>query len=487
MAYDQLSAFLQELSDARDLARIAEEVSPDGDIAALTTRVRQERGDGPALVFERVAGSSIPVVTNLLGSYARVCRALGTDSLDAVADRLSETAQPKPARGWFDQLRNLPRFREIGGLPPRVVRMAPCQQVVRLGRDIRMDEFPVPRLWPADETRLITAGQVCVKHPHTGERYTELVPVEVRDQTSLRILWTPFQAGHAVWREHVRLGSQMPVAVVLGGDPVLQFTASCPVPPQSEAWLFAGFLRGEALDIIPGRTVDLEVPAAAEIVFEGFVDPVEAPEMCGRGSRGTGFVGEPFACPVLRLGAVTSRTNPVFPVLVPGPPPSEDFWLHKAAERVCLPILRMFVPELVDYSFPHGGQGRNLCFVSLAKTHPGQARKAVGALWGHPLLMHTKFLVVVDADVDVQRAEEVWFAAGAHAHVPRDVILSEGPADWFDHATPTRGLAGKLALDATRKLPEEHRGDVPWPTLLGETPELAERVDRLWRGAGFGR
>jgi 4-hydroxy-3-polyprenylbenzoate decarboxylase len=487
MSHDQLSSFLQALTDDRDVVRIAEEVSADGEIAALTTRVRQARGDGPAVFFERVAGSAIPVVTNLLGSYARVCRALRTDSLDAVADRLSEKAQPRPSRGWFDHLRNLPRFGAVGGLPPRVVRAAPCQQVVRLGRDIRMDEFPVPRLWPADETKLITAAQVCVKHPLTGERYSELVPVEVRDQASLRVLWTPFQAGHAVWREHVRTGSQMPVALVLGGDPVLLFTSTCPVPPQSESWLFAGFLRGEALDVIQGRTVDLEVPAAAEIVFEGFVDPVEAPEPCGRGSRVNGFSGEPFACPVLRLGAVTSRTNPVFPVVVPGAPPSEDFWLHKAAERVCLPILRMFVPELVDYSFPHGATGRNLCFVSLAKTHPGQARKALGALWGHPLLMHTKFVVVVDADVDVQRPDEVWFAAGAHAHVPRDIVQGEGPADWFDHATPTRGLAGKLAIDATRKFPEEHRSAAPWPAPLGETSELAERVDRLWRGTGLDR
>ena len=479
MPHDQLAELLAELQDSRELVRISAEVDTDLEIAALTHRACRLPGGGPVLFFERVRGASVPVVTNLFGSYARMSRYLGGESFDAVADRMSGLIQPRVAEGWFEQVKLIPQFTQLGKLPPRLVRVAACQQVVRLGRDIDLEAWPIPRLWPDDEARLLTTGIVCLRHPHTQEPVVEQVPLEVRDAQSFRVHLTPQSAGWVVVREHQRLRTPLSVAVAVGGDPLLTYVAGAPRPPGADAWLFAGFLRGAAVDLVTARTSDLELPAHAEVVFEGYIEPTEPWEPASRVGLPTGYYGEPYPVPTLHLTAITSRTNPVLPIIVPDQPPQERYWLHKLTERLFLPVLRMVVPELVDYSFPHAAAQRHLAFVSIRKSYAGQARKVLSALWGHPLTMHCKLLVVVDDEVDVQNPEAVWLAVGASMQPPRDLQVQDGPADWFDHSAPARGFGGKLGIDATRKLPEEHTGKA-WPDQLAWPAEFEQTLDELW-------
>ena len=486
MSYDQLSDFIQELQDRQELRRVSSELSPELELTELTRRMQQLPGGGPALLFERVRGSAIPVVTNLLGSHRRMCAALRSDSFDLLADRMTGLIQPRAPEGWFEQLKLIPQFGQVAKQPPKTVRSGPCQQVVRLGRDIDLSEFPIPRFWPNDQRRCLTAGMICLRHPATNDRIVELIPTLVRDRNTLLIPWNWSHQGQSVLEEHRRLGTQMPVAIALGGDPVLMFAASAPPPPQSDAWIFAGFLRGQPVDLLKCRSHDLEVPAQSEIVLEGFVDPAEATDPTGPISGTNGYYSDTSQACVLHLSALTSRANPVLPMIVPGPMPQEMFWLQKAAERLFLPVLRMFVPELVDYSFPASGQFRNWCFVSIRKTFPGHARKVIHALWGQQQLMRVKGLVIVDADVDVQDELQVWSRLGTHLNAANDLILSEGSLDESDLASPRKGFGTRLALDATFKLPAEGHPQ-PWPDRLTMSSDVQERMLSICRELGLDR
>lgn len=484
MSHDQLAEWLADLEDGRELLRVGVEVDRDLELTALSRRAAEMPGGGPAVLFERVRGAGgVNVVTNLYASYGRMCRFLKGESFDAVADRMSGLIQPQIAVGWFEQIRRLPQFAQLGKLPPRPVRVGPCQQVVRLGRDIDLGEWPVPRFWPDDEAPSITAGMVCLRDPRTGERIVEQVTLDVRDAQSLRIHFPPQSAGAAAVRRHRDQRTPMSVCVVLGGHPLLLYAAAAPNPPGCDVWTFAGFLRNQAVDLITARTSEVEVPAHAEIVLEGIIDPNDSLEPCARLGLSTGAYCEPYPVPVMRLTAITSRTNPVFPVVVPDRPPRERYWLHKLTERLFLPVLRMSVPDLVDYSFPYATSERRMVFVSIRKTYPGQAKRVLSGLWGHQLAMYAKLAVVVDEEVDVQDPEAVWLAVSANAQPPRDLVVQDGPADWFDHSAPGRGFGGKLGIDATKKLPEEQsRG--PWPREL-ELPDdietAAEAIAATWR------
>lgn len=484
MSHEQLADWLAELQDARDLLRVGVEIDPRMEMTAIGRRAAEMPDGGPAVLFERIrGGNGVAVVTNLYGSYARMCRYLGGDSFDAVADRMSDLIQPRFPESWFDQIRRLPQFAQLGKLPPRVVRIGACQQVVRLGRDINLAEWPIPRFWPEDEAPTITAGMVCLRHPRSGDRVVEQVTLDVRDAQSLRVHFPPESAGAAIVREHGLLGTPLPVAVVLGGHPLLTYAAGAPSPPGCDAWTFAGFLTGQPVDLVTARTSELEIPAHAEIVFEGIIDPAEPLESCARVGLSTGTYGQPFPVPVMRLSAITSRTNPVFPVIIPDRPPRERYWLHKLTERLFLPVLRMAVPELVDYSFPHATSERRLVFVSIRKSYPGQAKKVLSGLWGHQLSMYAKIAVVVDDDVDVQDPEAVWLAVASHAQPPRDVLMQEGPSDWYDQSAFARGFGGKLGIDGTRKFPEERPGSPPTNVLElpVEVETAAEEIMASWR------
>ncbi len=483
MPHEFLSDFLSKLQDAGELVRIAAPVDTALEVAAITDRVCKSSGGGPALLFEKPKNSSIPIVTNLLGSRRRLCLALGVDSLDQLADKMSRLLQPESG-GWLEALKLVPSMSGLAKFAPRVIKTAVCQQVVKLGRDVNLWDLPIPRCWPDESNPVITAAQVLTHDPATGARSVERFPVQVVSQQQLVPHWHRHHAGFQHWQTAIREQRQFPIAVALGGDPLHAVMTAASVVSPADTLLLGGFLRGTGLDLVKARSIELEVPAASEIVLEGYIDyaaPLtNAPSIAG--GAGHYLPAEPL--PMIQVTAITHRANPLLPVIVPGPPPSEESWIALAVERLSLSIVRSTIPEIVDIHQPFAGSGRNLLFVSIRKDHPLQARQVLNALWGSRLLGLNKIIVVVDADVNVQREDDVWFAVSSNANPGRDLIVSDGPTHMDDLLTEHRGLGQKLGIDATRKLPEEaHNRTSPQPLTMPS--DVSAPLQQRWHDLGL--
>jgi 4-hydroxy-3-polyprenylbenzoate decarboxylase len=486
MPYDNLIDFINELEHAGELVRISAEVDPILEITEIADRVSKSPDGGPALFFERVKGSTMPVVINLLGSYRRMCRALGVQSFEEVAARIEALIKPEKPEGFLDKLKLGSKFAlEVKNLLPRMVRSGACQQVIKPGRDVDLFELPVLQCWPEDAGRFITMGQVFTKNPTTGERNVGMYRLQVKDRTTCFMHWHLHHDGCQNFFEYQRLGQQMPIAVSLGGDPVFPYMATAPLPPNTDECLLGGFLRGQAVDLVKCRTVEQEVPAGAEIVIEGYVDPAEPWETEGPFGDHTGFYSLSDKFPLFHVTAITQRANPIYLTTIVGKPPMEDYWLGKATERIFLPLIKMVLPELVDYNLPRPGAFHNLCFVSIRKRYPMQARKVMNAIWSLGQMMFSKIVVVVDEHVNVHDEEKVWFYVGANVHPGRDVVFNEGPTDILDHAAPVCGVGHKMGIDATRKFPEEgHPRE--WPNEMLMSQEIRDLVSSRWPSYGLG-
>ena len=474
-----LTDFLAELEDEGDLLRVSAQVDPQLELAEIVRAVTAARDPSPAIVFERVHGSSFPVAANLYGSRDRLLRILGAEGFDELAERISSLLRPEFPAGFLETVRLVPRFAELTRVPPETVTIGDCQQVVRPGRDASLQELPVPRCWPGESTASLTAGQVFTVDPATGVRNVGLYPLEVHSPDSLLIHWNAHHGGWRHYQAWQAAGQPMPVAVVLGGHPAGLFSAAAPLPAGADECLLTGLLTGHRVELVRCRELELTVPAHAEIVIEGHIDPA-APQTAGGILAGeTGFYGLPQDRPLLQVAAITHRANPVLPVLVPGPHSPEHRWLQQARERLLLPFVRLLCPEIVDLHQPTAGGRGNLLFVSLRKEYPLQARRVMQALWSFPPLMTTKMIVAVDSDVNIHDEQTVWRTALSHAHPGRDTFLADGPGHMEDHAAPQRGLGSHLGIDGTRKLPEEQHPR-PWPDALAACPETAARVRRRW-------
>jgi 4-hydroxy-3-polyprenylbenzoate decarboxylase len=479
MPYENLPDFLSELQDDGELRRISVEVDPVLEVAAITDRVCKAPGGGPALLFERVRGTRLPLVVNLLGSSQRICRALGVKSWDEITERIPRLMKPEAPESLLQKLKLLPQAAASSAWPPQLIKTGLCQQVVKLGRDINLHDLPSLQSWPGDCGRFLSGGQVHCRHPETAARCVEQFPLEIRDRNTVSVYWNRHHQSYRIFLEHRARGTQMPLALVYGGDPVLTYLPHAPLPPNLDPLIFAGFLRGKGIDLVKCRQIELEVPAHAELIFEGYLDPTEPAEPGGPYGQSTGFYSPAEEVATWHVTAITHRGNPVMQASVAGRPPMEAFWIEEANQRLLLPLIQLYAPEVAGLHFPRSGAGRNVCFVSIHKTYPQQARKVMHALWSMERTMFSKFVVVVDADVDVRDEEQVWFHAGAHVHPGRDTVLTEGPADLADHAAPVRGVGRKLGLDATRKLPEEGHPR-PWPDELRMTREVQDLIARRW-------
>ncbi len=489
MASDHLTDWLAQWHDVRELVRVSAEVDPMYEIAAITDRARIEQG-GSALLFEHVRGHSFPVVTNLLGSPRRLASALGVPTFERLSQRIDDWLSMSLPRGVLDTWKLLPRMAELGQWPPTVVKTGLCQQVVKLGRDVNLAELPALTMWPGDAAPTITWGQVHSQSPKTTEgiddtrRIVSVVPLEVRGRDGLLIHGEESSELWSLLAEYRSRGQQMPVAVVLGGDPVLSVAAWAPLPARTDSLVFAGFLRNRAVELVAARSIPLTVPASAEIVIEGFIDPQTAFESAGPISRETGFFGPSESLPLLRVTAMTHRANPVFPAMIPGPAPGESQWLDRACERLLLPIARLWIPELVDWRLPFSGASRHVVFASIHKTFAQQARRVLHALWALPKISTAKMLVIVDEEVDLRDENSVWASVAAHMAPSRDLVLWDGPADPLDHATAIRGVGRKLGIDATRKWSGE--GDasrIAQP--LRWTAEITQQLQTRWPEFGL--
>ncbi len=485
MAFKNLSEFTSELERRGELKRVKALADPHLEITEIADRVM--KAGGPALLFEQVKGSSIPLAINLFGTKRRMELALGVGDLNEIPARIEKLLEiPHPA-GLMEKLSLLPKLAEIAQFPPKVVSRAPCQEVVKKGGvgtllEASLFSLPVLHCWPKDAGRYITLGATITRDKTSGRRNVGLYRLQVVDDRTLLMHWQPHKDGAEHWRGYAK-GEKMPVAIAIGGDPASVYVASAPLPPEIDEYLFAGFLRKEPVELVKGVTVDLEVPAQAEIVIEGFV---QVGELQTEGPFGdhTGYYSLPEPYPVFHVTAITHRRNPIYLTTIVGKPPMEDLWLGKTTERAFLPILRKMVPEIVEMNFPAEGIFNNGVIVSIKKTYPGQARKVAHALWGLGQMSLTKVIILVDEWVNVHNLSEVAWLAFMNIDPKRDCFFVEGPVDTLNHASPEWNFGSKMGVDATAKLPEEGhtRG---WPELIQMDPKVREQVTRRWAEYGI--
>jgi 4-hydroxy-3-polyprenylbenzoate decarboxylase len=419
------------------------------------------------------------VLVNAFGSEERMASALGVERLDQLGERVAKLLDLKLPGSFLDKLRKLGTLLDVAKAAPRRVGQAPCQEIVETAQP-SLAALPALQCWPGDGGRYITLPAVFTRDPTTGARNVGMYRLQVFDDRTLGMHWQLHKGG----AEHQhRATDRMPVAIALGGDPALIYAASAPLPPGIDEVVFAGWLRGAGVEMVPCRTIDLEVPAQAEIVLEGYVDPGEHRREGPFGDH-TGYYSLARDYPVFHLTALTRRAQPIYPTTIVGRPPQEDYWLGKTTERIFLPVMKLMLPEIVDVNMPAEGVFHNLVIVSIRKRYPGQARKVMTALWGMGLMMLAKTIVVVSEHVNVHDLSEVAWRATGNIDPKRDLMILEGPMDDLDHSAVRHRYGGKLGIDATEKGPLDDLGQ-PWPAEIRMTDEVRARVTRRWKDYGL--
>ena len=460
-----------------ELVRVAAEVDPHLEVTEIVDRT--VRAGGPALLFEHPKGSSHPLLINQFGTERRMCLAFGVERLDDVAAKLADVLEMQPPEGLAAKVRGLKTLKSIADSRPKVVRRGASQEIVLQGDDIDLGRLPVQWAWPGDAGPFITLPAVITRDPRTGGRNVGMYRMQVLGPRSTAMHWQIHKDGRA---DYLFTEGRMEVAVALGLDPITAYSASAPLPKHIDELMVAGFLRGEPVELVQAVTVDLQVPADAEIVLEGYIDKGELVDEGPFGDH-TGFYTPAEQFPIFHVTALTMRRDAIYPSIVVGKPPQEDAWLGKATERIFLPAVKMTVPEIVDYDLPVAGAFHNLAIVSIKKAFPGHARKVMYAIWGLGMLSLTKGIVIVDEHVDVHDYAQVLFYVGANVDPKRDVVVTEGPLDHLDHAPTLQFLGGKIGIDATAKGPLE--GTREWPPEIEMSAEVRELVDRRWSEYGI--
>ena len=477
MAFRSLGEFLDALEAKGDLRRVKSPVSRDLEITEITQRV--VRADGPALLFENVTGASMPVAMNVLGSKRRIALALGSDSLEATAERIGRLVRLRPPAGIVGAIRDLggtiETLETLRSLAPKRVRSGACQEVETDRVDL--NALPILRCWPGDGGRTITFPVVITKDPETGEPHTGIYRLQQYGPDTLGMHFQIHRVGANNYRKWAARGEKMPIAAVIGCDPATVFAGLSPVPEGVSNFVFASFLRGEPLELVPARTVELEVPAQAEIVLEGYVDPTER-KVEGPFGDHTGYYSAPEPFPVFHVTHVTHRSRPIYLSTVTGRPPTEDAVIGKAVERVFLPVVRLLLPEIVDMNLPMEGIFINVGILAIRKSYPGHPRKVMHALWGLGQMMFTRYLIVVDHDVNVHDLREVLYRVALQADPERDVELVHGPVDQLSISNPVPNFGAKIGLDATKKSAADGFPR-PWPDEIRMDAEVVRRVNEL--------
>ncbi len=482
MAYKDLREFIAALEAAGELRRVPFEEDPELEITEFADR--SVKTGGPALLFEKPKGSSVPVLINAFASMKRMQIALQVDSVQQIADRITEYLQMKMPEGLMGKLKMLPMLAEMGAFFPKIVSDGPCKEVIRK-RDFSLFDFPILKCWPDDGGRYITLPMVFSKNPLTGKRNCGCYRIQIYDERTTGMHWQTHKQGAEHYRRLRAEGkaSRMEAAVAIGADPATMYSAILPLPPDLDEMMISGFLRSKPVEMVKCETVDIEVPAQSEIVLEGYLD---LGEMRTEGPFGdhTGFYSLADEYPVFHVTCVTHRKNPIYATTIVGPPPMEDFYMGKAIERIFLPLMRLNLPEVRDIHMPAEGIFHNLILVSIRKSYPGQARKVMHGIWGAGQAMFSKCIVVVDEDVNVQDASEVAWKALNNIDPQRDIEFVLGPVDSLDHASRLPNFGSKMGIDATKKLPSEGFTR-PWPDVLAMPPAVKDRVSEMWKRAGL--
>ena len=490
MALNDFQRFLSEIEKAGELVRISHPVSVHLELCEIADRVSKMPGGGQALLFEHPVlrdgtRSQFPVAINTFGSFRRMAISLGVERLDEIGERITQMMDLKVPDGFLNKLSLLPRLLEISKFPPRVKSGAPpCLEIVWQGDEIDLDKIPVLTTWPEDGGPFLTMTAVVSKDPARGIRNVGMYRVQQMGKREVAMHWQRHKTGAAHWREMAARGEKMPVCIVIGSDPASMYSASAPLPPGIDEYIFAGFLRREPVKLTKAVTCDIEVPWDAELVLEGYIDPAEDLIVEGPFGDHTGYYSEADLYPKVHLTAVTMRRDMTYVATIVGRPPMEDYYLGHATERIFLPLLKLTVPEIVDYHMPAEGGFHNLVLVSIKKSYPGQAYKVMNALWGMGLMSLAKVIVVVDDWVNVQNKQEAWWVALNNIDPERDVRFTLGPVDVLDHASRAFTFGSKMGLDATKKMPEEGFTRA-WPTVITMDDATKAKMDAVWARLGL--
>jgi 4-hydroxy-3-polyprenylbenzoate decarboxylase len=481
MAYNDLREFVSALERAGELKRVPFEVDPYLEITEFADR--SVKNNGPALLFERPKGSSVPVLINAFASMRRMEIALQVNSVDEIAARITEFLEMRMPQGIINKLKMLPKLAEVGSFFPKIVNSGPCKEVIQHD-NFSLRDFPVLHCWPLDGGPFVTLPMVFSKNPVTGKRNCGMYRMQVYDDRTTGMHWQTHKQGAEHHRRLLEQGQKrMHVAVAIGSDPATMYSAILPLPPDLDEMMISGFLRGKPVEMVKCETSDIEVPANSEIVLEGYL---ELGELRTEGPFGdhTGFYSLEDEYPVFHLTCVTRRRDPIYPTTIVGPPPMEDFYMGKAIERIFLPLMRMQLPEVRDICMPAEGVFHNMILVSIRKSYPGHARKVMHAIWGLGQAMFSKCIVVVDEDVNVQDVQETAWKALNNIDPQRDIEFVMGPVDSLDHASRLPNYGSKMGVDATRKWQAEGFTR-PWPKVIRMDTAVQRRVDDLWRKAGL--
>lgn len=480
MAYRDLREFLERIEGMGELHRVAAEVDPVLEIAEITDRVSKSAGGGKALLFERVTGSPFPVATNLFGSFRRLCAALEITEPDELARRMGGLLRRLPAAPLARKLASLQQVPEFARFVPDVVADGACREVVEHGFDLTL--LPALQCWPGDGGRALTLPLVFSRDPESGRPNCGMYRLQIFDAGSAGIHWRDGSGGAGHWRKYAERGERMPVAVAVGGDPAIIYAASAPLPEPLDEMQLAGFLRGKPVELVRCVTCDLMVPANAELVIEGYVEPGEKRSGGAFGNH-TGFYAPVGDVPVLHVTCVTRRREALFPATVIGPPPMEDCFLAKASERLLLPLVREDLPEVVDMNLPMEGIFHGCAVVAIEKSRPGHGREVITALWGGGVLRHARLLVIVDGDLNIRDLSRIGWRLLNGVDWERDLLLDGARgAAYYPETFPFIGC--RMGIDATRKSTKEGMLR-DWPREVAMDGGVRRMVDERWREYGF--
>jgi 4-hydroxy-3-polyprenylbenzoate decarboxylase len=495
-----LREFIAFLEERGELIRVSEAVDPCLEITRIADRFVKS-GEAPALLFENpcpgersraagldrralnAAGEPVPLLINLFASRNRMAWALGCDSLDEAVAKIREPMETAPPEGLWDKIRMLNKLKDWSTAMPKSVKGGACQEIVVQGDELEtrglLDMMPVLTTWPLDGGPYITLPLVITRNPENGRRNIGMYRMQVYDNRTCGMHWQTHKTGAAHYREYEKRGERMPVCVAIGGPPSLTYGATAPLPPDIDESLFAGFLQSEPIAWTKALTNDLEVPADADFVIEGYVEPGERRSEGPFGDH-TGFYTLAEDFPVFHVTAITSRRDPVYATTIVGVPPMEDGLLGWATERLFLPLMQAPLPEVIDYHLPAAACFHNLAIVKIRKAYVGHARKVAHALWGMGQMMFCKTIVVVDEDVDIHNPGELLWRVTNSIDPKRDCFFTEGPIDQLDHAVNTACLGGKMGIDATSKWEGEEGFRREWPPIVRMDQDVADDVDARW-------
>ncbi len=485
MAYKDLREFMEVLESRGLLKRVKTEVDPELEITEIVDRISK----GPeeknvAILFEKVKGSSMPVLINAFGSYERMSLALGVEKLDDIAEELREMLKLPyvSLQNKMSVITMIPMIKNAVNFP-KYVKTAPCQEVVET-ENPNLDEIPILKCWPEDGGPFVTLPLVFTKNPKTGKRNVGMYRLQKYDSRTTGMHWHIHKNGAENYRDMEAAGGEkIECAVAIGTDPVLTYAATAPLPRDIDEMVFAGFLRHKSVEMVKCKTVDIEVPATAEIILEGYVLPHES-RIEGPFGDHTGYYSLADEYPVFHITAITHRKDPIYFATVVGRPPMEDAYLAKATERIFLPLLQQMLPEVKDINMPIEGVFHDCCLVSIKKQFPMHARKVMHAFWGMGQMMNVKMIIVVDDHVDVQDYAQVAWRVFNNIDADHDLEIVHGPLDVLDHSSPMAKWGAKLGIDATKTWPEEGHAR-QWPEEVATPEAVKARVDAKWKELGL--